>query len=60
MGDEADLLSGILTELSKSNEIQREMLRTLKKIETLNRDNKEQLQEININTTYKGALRWRY
>ena len=57
MGDEADLLSGILTELSKSNEIQREMLRTLKKIETLNRDNKEQLQEININTTYKGALR---
>ena len=56
MGDEANLLSGILSELRTSNEIQREMLRTLEKIETLNRDNKEQLQEININTTYRGKF----
>lgn len=51
MGDEADLLSGILSELRISNEIQREMLRILEKIEDVNRDNKKQLQEININTT---------
>ena len=50
MGDEAELLSGILTELGKSREVQVEMLKLLQKISADTKENKEHLKEIDFTT----------